>query len=384
VLSGLKSKQKCLCAGVSKVQGQKGEVQLVRIGNPGVSLLPASTEAAEVEVDVLESDDVKNSKNTKRPKTGQKSYIKKKPSVPLNSSVVNVSHFDTDQDCKNEVDQPESRCRTRPCKKVFAKRMPGLCAICGKMFSGLYEHMKLHEQSDFKCADCGRKFTRKYYLDEHRCTHSNERRYLCILCGSRWRTSSSLKAHIRMHTDERRYHCDQCEKRFRKLSSLKDHVRTIHEHIKAYQCDLCRRDYASSSGLKFHLMSHRNERPYACSMCPKQFVNKAKLLLHMVTHTGERPFSCSICGRRFTQKSSLVMHEVTQHTADGGRIYECYLCGCRFNKRTIRDAHIRRHKGIKPYTCSKCNWTFPFLGDLRNHMKKKHKVKSKCDLSISA
>ena len=370
------------------MQGQKGEVQVVRIGNPSISLLPASTEAAEVDVNVSEIDDAKKSKNIKRPKAGQKSHNKKMPTVPLNSTVVNGSGFDTDQDCKNDDDHPgvvvERRCRGRPRKNVFPKKMPGLCAICGKMFSCLHEHMKLHEQPDFKCADCGRQFARKDYLTEHRRTHSNERRYLCVLCGRRFRTSGNLKAHILTHTDERRYQCDQCEKRFRKLNCMRAHIRFVHENIKAYHCDLCQREYASSRGLKLHQMSHRNERPCACSLCPKRFKDNPSLRVHMVTHTGERPFPCSICGRGFTQKSAVMIHEATQHTADGGRIYECYLCECRFNKRTIRDAHIRRHKGIKPYACPMCNWTFPFLGDLRNHMKKKHKVKSARDVSISA
>jgi len=250
-----------------------------------------------------------------------------------------------------------------------------LCPICGKMVRALHVHMRLHQQSPFECTDCGRKFARSDYLTEHRRVHSDERPFLCIMCGHSFGRAANLRAHLRTHSEERRYPCDKCGKWFRRSSHRNDHIRKVHDGLRAYQCKYCPRAYSSASGLKMHMMEHTNERPYGCTMCPKRFKSTATLDLHSSVHTGDRRFPCGVCGRKFTQKSAARIHEMTQHAADGGRCHECEICGQRYSKRTIRDAHVRRHKGEKPHACSMCHWKFAYLGDLRNHMIKKHKVK---------
>ena len=257
-----------------------------------------------------------------------------------------------------------------------------LCSFCGKVFSTLRAlriHMQLHQRPDYECEDCGRKFARSDYLTAHRRVHSNERPFLCMECGHSFTTASTLRSHLHTHSDERQYQCYQCGKWFRRSSGRNEHIRNVHEGVKAYQCTHCPRAFSTSGALKLHLMGHTGERPHACTMCPKRFKRATKLELHLATHSGDRPFPCAVCGQRFTQKSSLRMHEVTQHTADGGRCHECELCGQRFSKRSIRDAHVRRHRGEKPHTCTICYRSFAFIGDLCNHMIKKHKVRRSAD-----
>lgn len=285
-------------------------------------------------------------------------------------------NVESDGDAKNArlvigIDDPADHT-----PKVDRRKSWKLCPICGKLYRALHIHMQLHRRKDIQCPDCGRKFARNDYLVEHRHIHTGERPYLCVVCGRGFGSAANMRAHLRSHTDERRYQCDECGKWFRRSGGRTEHIRNVHEKVRAYQCQRCPRAFATSGGLKLHMMGHTNERPHACPLCPKRFKSLQTLNLHTSTHTGARLYPCAICGSRFTQRSAAKVHEATQHSADGGRCHECELCGQRFSKRSIRDAHVRRHRGEKPHSCSMCNWSFAFVGDLRNHMIKKHKMKS--------
>lgn len=264
-------------------------------------------------------------------------------------------------------------------KRASLQKGPQLCTVCGKMCWRLKTHMRRHVHRDYVCLDCGRKFTRSDYLQDHKSVHSGERRFLCVKCGASFKAAKNLRNHMRTHLVQRRYQCEQCGKWFRRSSGRNEHVRMVHEgmrRILAHGCSRCDRAFATAKQLKWHVMDHTNERPFGCPICSKRFKRKNYLERHMEIHTGEHHrFPCAFCGKQFTQRSSARMHEKTQHAADGGRCFECELCGQKYNKRAIRDAHVRRHKGDKPYHCSLCHWRFVSVGDLRGHMVKKHKVK---------
>lgn len=101
----------------------------------------------------------------------------------------------------------------------------------------------------------------------------------------------------------------------------------------------------------------------------------AALNQHFDTHAGSRSFPYGVCGYQFKDRKTARMHEATQHSADSGRCHECELCGRRFSKKSVRDAHVRRHKGQKPHACSMCDWASADITDLRKHMIRKHKLK---------
>ena len=351
-----------LPAGLRKEQGRAGEVHVVRILRS-----PTTTEHS-ANVPAFDEDDG----NSNVEQTRLKSDVENLTSVPDSTSGSGLKNYRCVSDSKNVKRWPVSD-TVDP--GGDSQKLSKLCTICGKMFRNLAVHMRGHRRTDYECPDCGRKFARSDYLKEHRRVHSNERPFLCMECGLSFKAPSNFRAHLVSHSGVRRYQCDKCGKYFRRTSHRSEHIRTVHEGVRAFKCIHCPRAFSAARGLQLHMMGHTNERPHGCPMCSKRFKSTANLNLHLVIHTGERPYPCRFCERRFTQMSAVKMHEATQHTADGGRRHQCELCGQRFNKRSIRDAHVRRHKGEKPYACALCSWTFPFIGDLRNHMVKKHKLK---------
>ncbi|XP_051677697.1 zinc finger and SCAN domain-containing protein 29 isoform X2 [Oryctolagus cuniculus] len=180
----------------------------------------------------------------------------------------------------------------------------------GKGFSpnSSFMHQISHQvENPYKCADCGKSFSRSARLIRHRRIHTGEKPYKCLDCGKSFRDSSNFITHRRIHTGEKPYQCGECGKRFNQSSSLIIHQRT-HTGEKPYQCEECGKSFNNSSHFSAHRRIHTGERPHVCSDCGKSFSKSSDLRAHHRTHTGEKPYGCHDCGKCFSKSSALNKH----------------------------------------------------------------------------
>ncbi|XP_033620860.1 zinc finger and SCAN domain-containing protein 29 isoform X2 [Fukomys damarensis] len=181
---------------------------------------------------------------------------------------------------------------------------------CVKRFgpnSCLIDQVSHKVENPYKCADCGKSFSRSARLIRHRRIHTGERPYKCLDCGKRFRDSSNFITHRRIHTGEKPYQCGECGKCFNQSSSLIIHQRT-HTGEKPYQCEECGKSFNNSSHLSAHRRIHTGERPHVCPDCGKSFSKSSDLRAHHRTHTGEKPYRCHDCGKCFSKSSALNKH----------------------------------------------------------------------------
>lgn len=115
---------------------------------------------------------------------------------------------------------------------------------------------KARKQTNHQCDECGRVFTRKTVLDQHKNTHTGIKNFSCDICKSLFTRRSHLSIHMR-----------------------------IHENSKPYICEICSRGFRKSGDLARHRRIHFSDRNYPCSMCEKRFKRATDVTSHMRTHT---------------------------------------------------------------------------------------------------
>ncbi|XP_063603166.1 zinc finger protein 112-like [Penaeus indicus] len=135
--------------------------------------------------------------------------------------------------------------------------------------------------------------------------------------------------------------CEACGKKFSKRRYLNIHMR-VHTKEKPYRCDICDKGFPSKNNLVKHIRVHTKEKPYSCEICNKAFSEKGPLVTHIRIHIKEKPFNCEICNKAFSHKNSLVRH-TRVHTKE--KLYTCEICNKNFSHRDSLIRHMSARKG---------------------------------------
>ncbi|KAL4673718.1 hypothetical protein H8959_017652 [Pygathrix nigripes] len=239
----------------------------------------------------------------------------------------------------------------------------------------------------YACELCGKAYSHRGTLQQHRRLHTGERPYQCSFCDKAYTWSSDHRKHIRTHTGEKALPVSRLREGLRALFgpaqtpaqhaqqqqalpvlrplSLLRHQRT-HLGAKPFRCPACEREFAVASRMVEHQRVHSGERPFPCPTCGKCFTKSSNLSEHQTLHTGQRPFKCADCGVAFAQPSRLVRH---QRIHTGERPFPCTQCGQAFARSSTLKRHQQIHSGEKGFLCAECGRAFRIASELAQHIR---------------
>eukprot|EP00088_Acartia_fossae_P060000 TRINITY_DN71772_c0_g1_i1.p1 TRINITY_DN71772_c0_g1~~TRINITY_DN71772_c0_g1_i1.p1 ORF type:complete len:385 (+),score=78.43 TRINITY_DN71772_c0_g1_i1:2-1156(+) len=168
-----------------------------------------------------------------------------------------------------------------------------------------------------------------------------------------------------------------CEYTTHCIMTMKHHTK---EHMfkegKLTQCEVCAK-YFDKRQIKAHLAIHSNIYHYSCDKCGKMFKVKSALVTHEKLHDAEYTqgsFCCPECGREFKMKHQYDAH-MRRHREI--RPYRCEMCSKAFWSPNDLQYHMSIHTGLKPYKCPQCDLKFARPLDVKKHVSIRHSEPTK-------
>ncbi|XP_046820348.1 zinc finger protein 135-like [Vespa crabro] len=170
--------------------------------------------------------------------------------------------------------------------------------------------------------------------------------------------------------DNKMYACEECNICFPVMQMLKRHKNAVHEQAQRYKCKVCFKICRSLIAFKMHVaLEHKPEQEenvddlesltYTCNYCNYESTNKSTLYSHI-----SRKHSTRRTGRRKTSRGILSEQEE----------YACDICEFKCQTRRRLKEHLeRKHASEYKYDCEFCGKKFKVKGDMRLHVRFKHK-----------
>ncbi|XP_033118077.1 zinc finger protein 62 homolog [Anneissia japonica] len=226
------------------------------------------------------------------------------------------------------------------------------CEYCNKYIIGstnhYLRHMCIHTgEKPFSCDDCGKCYTEKASLNQHKLTHGEASDYLCEDCGKAFKRAINLRMHKRIHLKTKPHECSLCDYKCRRRDSLGLHMKRKHLKEKRFLCDHCGKPFFSDQERNQHLKRKHLPRPmpFICPLCEEPFKFEYNMRAHMKTHPNYKPNKCSYCDFETRTKAAL------------------------------KD-HVKKHTGEKTKSCDLCDYVTSTCSNLYKHRKRTHGINS--------
>ncbi|XP_046424748.1 gastrula zinc finger protein XlCGF58.1-like [Neodiprion fabricii] len=159
-------------------------------------------------------------------------------------------------------------------------------------------------------------------------------------------------------------------------------IPSVVELESTYSCSACNIDFDLEIMLRRHNIKFHNHRAhkYKCKVCPKTCKTLMAFKMHVdMEHEKTKDpivFVCTYCKFECKKRTTLHSHVARKH-ATHQKEHEEYLCDtCEFkcqSRRRLKEHLERKHAADYKYVCEICGKKFKVKGDMRLHVRFKHK-----------
>ena len=138
----------------------------------------------------------------------------------------------------------------------------------------------------------------------------------------------------------------------------------IHVKKKEHKCEICHQNFPFKNDLINHIKTVHEDRKRYLDRQIKAFLTETEV------------FKCKDCNKGFLSKKTMEIHEKQVHQKiKPSQRYICNECKASFEKKQQMEWHITSvHLDKKPYKCNLCVESFFIDSQLKQHLKKTHRI----------
>ncbi|CAG4974717.1 unnamed protein product [Colias eurytheme] len=158
--------------------------------------------------------------------------------------------------------------------------------------------------------------------------------------------------------------CYNCAIGFNHRCKLDDHMKKHDASAGTCECDVCHIRCKDKQALSSHRRRHRVR--WRCRVCAGVWSRASVAADHAhKQHAAPAPtHTCTLCGHAAATLGKLRNHMKKTHSEK----HKCELCEKVFRDRTSLRTHLFIHRGEKEYSCPKCNKQFLFKKAMEIHL----------------
>jgi len=202
------------------------------------------------------------------------------------------------QFCKTKFDTTKALHNHKQLKHPGQMKMK--CDKCNKSFQHELS-FKVHSDychSDKKCKQCHKQFTNLKTLRRHVISiHEKALIYECDMCDSKFSVQNKLHLHKLKEHENVEFKCANCDKKFAHTTNLKKHLEKCKPEAPSklpFQCDICHRSFRFELTCKHHIQICKKGSPASegidinsantpkCDICDSTFATVALLHKHIL------------------------------------------------------------------------------------------------------
>ena len=258
------------------------------------------------------------------------------------------------------------------------------CSLCESKFLSERTYSKhyqfVHEKTISNlCSLCGKNYSSKFLLQAHISgTHEGKKkpRKQCKMCDKSFTWIKHLKEHVESVHEGKKHKCSICDEEFTSKSKFDSHIAINHDEAKLLKCTICDAKYVSKSGLKNHIFFvHEKNSGHQCPHCDQKHPTESTLKNHIALRHSQTRYKCEHCDKTYKLETTLKMHIGIAHEGKKPPEFFCPHCGKSFGSTTGVNRHIEAvHEKKRPHSCHLCDLAFAQKGQLKTHIKGKHRI----------
>ena len=238
---------------------------------------------------------------------------------------------------------------------------------------------KVTNWSGLECEECSSTFKNRIALENHISKEHFHFSFTCQTCGKGFTHKQNLDQHKSNNCKQKTYNvCKYCNESFQEENHLADHIKKVHQFNDKHSCQYCENTFLTPSDLQ----NHKNSSHQFNSMeCDHQAHKENDLLKHMkIAHQSSisetlnnMGFKCVSCAQVFERKDRLMNHRRDTHGKSKTKCrYNVPPLTCNKGEKECVFDHSPGHDNSKDFKFSVCSELCPTKSQVLNHRKNNH------------